>query len=391
MRIAFVTTEYPIDGNRAGGLASYVQRMARLLRDAGHDVEVFLPVDTPPASETVEGIRVHRVEEAPPSDLIDVALGVGGRLLSSRRLRLLRLWRRRSRAIGRALGERERAAPFDLVQSADYTAIGLHVPRRADRPHVVRCSSAADLYGAADAGRDLSADVRGMVERRHLRRADRVYAPSRLIADHLARVHGIRAEVIRPPLAPPADSQPPDFALPKRYLVHFGQISRRKGSVTLAEALPIAWERVPDLAMIWAGPVWDPELMPQFESLWGARAAQVRHVGAVPRAQLASVVAQADAAILPSLVDNLPNTVIESLALGTPVVGTTGSSIDEIVEHGVTGLLVPPGDTAALADALVAAWTGEGMPARGFTCDSGAMREMRPGEAVAAFLALATR
>jgi glycosyltransferase involved in cell wall biosynthesis len=58
------------------------------------------------------------------------------------------------------------------------------------------------------------------------------------------------------------------------------------------------------------------------------------------------------------LMDNLPNTAIESLALGVPVVGTAGASIDELVVHGESGLLVPPADAAALADAMVEVWRG---------------------------------
>ena len=63
--------------------------------------------------------------------------------------------------------------------------------------------------------------------------------------------------------------------------------------------------------------------------------------------------------MLPSLADNLPNAVAESLALSVPVIGSRGASIDEMVEHGRSGELVPLGDVEALADALVRAWRGE--------------------------------
>jgi glycosyltransferase involved in cell wall biosynthesis len=50
--------------------------------------------------------------------------------------------------------------------------------------------------------------------------------------------------------------------------------------------------------------------------------------------------------------DGLPTVILESLALGTPVVATPVTGIPEAVHHGTTGLLVPEGDVVALADAL---------------------------------------
>lgn len=50
--------------------------------------------------------------------------------------------------------------------------------------------------------------------------------------------------------------------------------------------------------------------------------------------------------------DGIPNVILEAMAMGLPVVSTLHSGIPEVVEHEVTGLLVPPADVLALADAL---------------------------------------
>ncbi len=57
----------------------------------------------------------------------------------------------------------------------------------------------------------------------------------------------------------------------------------------------------------------------------------------------------ADAALLSSSWENFPHMLVEALALGTPVIATETGGVSEIVRDGENGLLVPPGDPAALA------------------------------------------
>jgi glycosyltransferase involved in cell wall biosynthesis len=101
-----------------------------------------------------------------------------------------------------------------------------------------------------------------------------------------------------------------------------------------------------------------------------------------------SVVAGAEASVLPSQVDNLPNTVIESLSYGVPVVGTYDSSVDEIVEDSVTGRLVKFGDTKALANAMVELWLGRSAAEKGFVWEGTINKDMQPDIALRNFLAL---
>jgi glycosyltransferase involved in cell wall biosynthesis len=56
-----------------------------------------------------------------------------------------------------------------------------------------------------------------------------------------------------------------------------------------------------------------------------------------------------DVFVLPSHQDNLPNTVMESLACGTPCVAYDVGGVSDMVEHGRNGLLVPPLDIDSLA------------------------------------------
>lgn len=79
-----------------------------------------------------------------------------------------------------------------------------------------------------------------------------------------------------------------------------------------------------------------------------------RHLGTITDdAVLASVYNAADIFVCPSLQDNLPNTVLEALACGTPVVAFDAGGIPDMVRPEATGLVVPTGDAKALHDALM--------------------------------------
>jgi L-malate glycosyltransferase len=78
----------------------------------------------------------------------------------------------------------------------------------------------------------------------------------------------------------------------------------------------------------------------------------VKFHGINPKPQVAQFMQRADLFVLPSLWENLPCVLIEAMACGLPVVSTLTGGIPEIVDEDV-GILVPPGDEHALAEALV--------------------------------------
>lgn len=67
---------------------------------------------------------------------------------------------------------------------------------------------------------------------------------------------------------------------------------------------------------------------------------------------LAAAYSAADVFVIPSRQDNLPNTVLESMACGTPVVGFDTGGIPDMIEPGENGYLAPVGDSEALAEQL---------------------------------------
>jgi colanic acid/amylovoran biosynthesis glycosyltransferase len=85
----------------------------------------------------------------------------------------------------------------------------------------------------------------------------------------------------------------------------------------------------------------------------------VHLLGGQPQDRVTALLAEADLFVAPSVMaadgqmDTIPVAVIEAMASNLPVVSTRLSAIPEMVDDGVTGLLVPPGDERALAEAIV--------------------------------------
>jgi glycosyltransferase involved in cell wall biosynthesis len=79
----------------------------------------------------------------------------------------------------------------------------------------------------------------------------------------------------------------------------------------------------------------------------------VTFVGRLDREAMAALYRSADVSVNPSRVDNMPNSVLEALACGVPVVSTHVGGVPYMVDHGRTALLVPPQDPQAMADCIV--------------------------------------
>jgi glycosyltransferase involved in cell wall biosynthesis len=82
----------------------------------------------------------------------------------------------------------------------------------------------------------------------------------------------------------------------------------------------------------------------------------IRFVGKVDPDSMPALYAEADIFVNASVIDNQPLSILEALSAGLPVVSTATGDIPFMVRHGETGLLVPPGDPVALANAVAALW-----------------------------------
>jgi glycosyltransferase involved in cell wall biosynthesis len=121
-----------------------------------------------------------------------------------------------------------------------------------------------------------------------------------------------------------------------------------KGHDVLLGAMPGVLAEVPRARLLVAGA---GETEPALRALAAPLGKAVDFLGA--RADAPDLLAASDVVVLASLAEALPTALMEAAAAGRPCVATRVGGVPEIVEDGVTGLLVPPGDSAALARALI--------------------------------------
>jgi len=125
-------------------------------------------------------------------------------------------------------------------------------------------------------------------------------------------------------------------------VVFAGEVGRRKGADVLLAAWPLVRAARPAARLVLAGPPGDvaPPPLPGVQAL-----------GPRPRAAVGDLLAGARTAVLPSRAEVLPVFLLEAMAAARPVVATPVGEVAALVDG--AGALVPPGDPAALAAALV--------------------------------------
>ncbi len=276
----------------------------------------------------------------------------------------------------RALGLRQRALTYDTphFRAARRELLALLREEHAD---VLCCrgykASLLGLWAARRAGIPVVAVSHGwtgqnarvrlyeFIERRALRRMDRVVCVSEAQAQKVRR-GGVPAEsvvVIHDAVAAErfAQRRVEYGALlrklfpraPRLIVGAAGRLSREKGFELLIDAAAQIQQRVLGVGFVLWG---DGPLKEKLAKRIERRRLEDSFVLAGHRTDFDAFLPHVDLLALPSFTEGLPNVVLEAFAAGVPVVATAVGGTPAIVQDGVNGLLVPPGDAAALAAAI---------------------------------------
>jgi len=334
VKVLVVSGIWPPD---VGGPASHAPDVASYLHERGHDVDVVV---TAPQAPAAEPYPVHWVSRSLTKGVIHVRTAAEIR----RRARRADVVYTTGMFGRSALGSRSARRPYVIKLTADPAF------ERARRRGMV--GGNVDEFqrrrgGAAIAVLRLARDL-------ELRGAAHVFTPSAYLRE-LAISWGIPAARVSvlPNPAPPAPQLAPRDELRTRFGLN-GPTLAFAGRITAQKSLRVALEAVAaveDVSLVIAGEGDERGRLERDVGELGL-GGRVRFVGALARGEVVELFAAADASILSSSWENFPHTVVEALAVGTPVLATATGGVAEVVRDGENGLLVPLGDAQALAGAI---------------------------------------
>lgn len=391
LRIAFVTLEYVTEEESFdGGLANYLHRVARSLAGMGHDPVVVVASDRE-ETLTHDGVEVHRVnaKDSRLRNRID--------WLTFRRFSMLLTLSDLGRKLGNRVRRLHAERPLSLVQYSHLGGLGVFRPRTV--PAVVRLSSYTPLArarGGYDGLRPCEYRQQERMERRALHRADGVFGPSRVISALVEEDLGRPVEVIESPFIMDTgktdDSLYRDRLEGREYLLYFGTLNVLKGVPTIAEVMRDLMERHPGLLFVFAGKEREGyrgmSMMDYVRQEAGEHRDRVIYLGKLRHDRLYPVLANARAVVLPSRIDNFPNTCLEAMAHRRVIVGTWGTSFEQLLVDGESGYLCEPDNPSSLFETIGKALslTDAGRKAMGDRAWE-RVHELRPEKAVARLVA----
>lgn len=351
MKIVFLIDYLPDPTTPGGGLQNYTIRIAEQLHARGEDVCVITrhgtgfenyPFDVRKVSVSYKEKKILQALKTVTLHKFDNSL-----------TQIQDAWavRRECRLI----------QDVDIIQSPNYKYPGLFVQNHKSKL-VVRASSHRASW-TEESKPSLDTRLTSWLEKRLFIRADAVFAPSKHLAGMLEAELGRRVDVVFTPIPTLAHDEDPGWydahLSGRKYILYFGTMLERKGLFLLAEALRLVWKEYPEILLVLAGPdliVDGRSNLERFMKIIGEKRQDMIHANNLPQAQLFPVIRQSHFVVLPSLEDNSPNSMLEAMALGKAVLGTTGSSLDEFYPPACQDLLVPRGEVEPLAAKIASLW-----------------------------------
>lgn len=203
-------------------------------------------------------------------------------------------------------------------------------------------------YRGGEAAEFLARSARSV--RATMARVSRLIVPSGFLEDVFGR-YGMRAEVV-PNIVDLARFHPAAQLTPAPRLIVARNLEPIYDNATALRAFAVARQAFPDARLLVCGTGPEEGALRRLADELGI-AAQVDFTGRLDRDAMAQRLRESRVAINPSRVDNMPNSVLEALACGVPVVSTRVGGVPFIVEDGKTALLVPAGDAQAMAHAVL--------------------------------------
>lgn len=346
MTIAFLCNEYP--PVRHGGIGRVTRDMAEALTRCGHGARVIgisPRKETAPRFQSENGVEIHRIPSPP------TRLG----------------WIAARRRVYRTVAAWANAGEIDLVEVPDYEGMAAGWPSLS-APVVARLHGSASYFAVEMGKRPKRTQY--LIERASLTRADFLSSSSRYAADTTQSVFGLRSEKVS--ILYNMTSVPETvFGGPRTpgKAVFSGTLTPKKGVVDLIDAWAVVVEKCPNARLHMYGKAGLADSGASMQDYLVSRLPEVarRTVlfhGHVDRATLRAALQSASVAVFPSHSEAFALAPMEAMAEACPTIYSWRSSGAELIEHGLSGILVDPSNVQDLSGAIIQVLTDPQLAAR---------------------------
>lgn len=356
MKICYVSIDSHMQ-SAGGGIASYLSTMACELSTRGHEATIICPRSRSEVSSEKNNGFAHE----------GVHLGNLHYYIS--RIPLARLfltlpvreleW---SFQIWRLVSRLHKIHQFDLIESCE-TGNLFSLVGGIGVPWIIRAHGATYSFSKYSGQRlGLSEKIDRMMQRYCMRRAQALSAPSRFQAKEIEEELNNRTKVTVVPnpidqhfLMNYETSKLKKLNIVSPIILYTGRIEIRKGTIVLIKSMRLVTAKIPGARLMIAGERHVSISQTDLDELLtedGIRGS-VTLLGHVPWHKLKQLYEGCDLFAIPSYYETFCISAAEAMACSRPVVGCRGTALDETVVHGVTGLLVPPGNERLLAEAMI--------------------------------------
>jgi glycosyltransferase involved in cell wall biosynthesis len=349
IRVGFVTPEFlDDDGLFPGGLASYVFHMSRALTDQGHSATVFMLSDRD-AETDYRGIRVVKVSGRTPIPVKPLAW-LFAKWLPVSVNTILSSW-----CLNRHISKTREKEGIDVLQYTNYKAVGLF---RLKQGSLIRISSYQRLWNNNPKDRSLDKLLYEQLESIAIKRFSTVVGPGEHLAGIIRRDLHLPREIRMVPTPLGSGTRPSGRVFRPagmRMVMYAGTVNRIKGSELLLGIIRKYLSEFDDTVFLLAGKtgrIDGRSLAPDLQSLSKDFPNRFIYHHHLEKPDLLAAYRQADVVLIPSLIDNFPNTALEAASQDALLIASKTASLGSLIRDGENGFVMDSRSTEEWVQAI---------------------------------------
>jgi glycosyltransferase involved in cell wall biosynthesis len=345
MHIGFITSHFPFhDAKSVGGIGTSIKNLSEELVALGHNVSVFVYGQEKDDKFIEGGITLVKIKNIKIKGLS---------------------WFLTRKKIQNTILKEHIISKIDIVETPDWEGISSFINLHC--PVVIRLNG-SDTYFCHLDNRPVKW-INKFHEKRALTKADGHLSVSQYTADvtnqlfHINKKFTIIPNGINTNLFSNTDT-----CNDAKIILYFGGIIRKKGVLEIPHYFNQVIEKIPDAQLILIGQDMYDKLtgnastFQMMQQLFSEQAGlNVKFLGSVPYQEIKKYIENATLCIFPSYAEALPVSWIEAMAMAKPVVASNIGWSTEVIDDGIDGFLVHPGQHSEYADKIIQLLQNKGL------------------------------